>query len=67
MARVYIALIYVAVLLRACQAAATSLDAIDFMHVDDKGDIGVKCRDLPTGIASCLASPAPVLLWSRDA
>ena len=47
MARVYIALIYVAVLLRGYQAATVDLDAIDFMHADDKGE---KCKNLPQGI-----------------
>ena len=61
MARVLIALV-VAVLLRSYQAAVVELDAIDFMHNDDKGQ--EKCKKFPEGIVHYCIS---YRLWrSRD-
>ena len=63
MARVLIVLV-VAVLLRSYQAAIVELDAIDFMHTDDKGPRQEKCKRFPEGILYCLA--AATLSLSRD-
>lgn len=62
MARIYIALVYVAVLLRGYYGATVGLDAIDFMHTDDKGQEQEKCKSLPEGITYCSC----ILSRSRD-
>jgi len=49
MARMCFALIYVAVLLKGYYAATIELDAIDFMHIDDKEQEQEKCKSLPEG------------------
>lgn len=59
MARVLIALV-VAVLLRGYQAAVVELDAIDFMHTDDKGPRQEKCKRFPQGTV-CITAAAIVL------
>ena len=54
MARLFIACV-VAVLLRSCQGAIVELDAIDFMHTDDKGPRQEKCKTLPEGMLAVAA------------
>lgn len=66
MARVCIAFLCVAVLLRGYQAATVNLDAIDFMHTDDSGERRDECKELPEGTSCCLAKAAIALLRSRD-
>ena len=52
MARVFIALVFVAVLLSGYQAAVLEFDAIDFMHADD-GMSQDQCKTLPEGMLCC--------------
>ena len=50
MAREFIALMFVAVLLKGYQAAVLEFDAIDFMH---EGINQEQCKTLPEGMLCC--------------